>query len=67
MGFSWKSEPWYLPNLFGSAQVLNQQETVAATNGSVHSTPGSFYLLQRAEDQVSSNHDVSDEMDRSAA
>ncbi|XP_068510825.1 transmembrane protein 104 isoform X5 [Anas acuta] len=33
-------------------------------NCSVHSTPGSFYLLQRAEDQVSSNRDVSDEMDR---
>lgn len=32
--------------------------------GSVHSPPGSFHLLQCAEDQVSSNHDVPHEVDR---
>lgn len=32
--------------------------------GSIHSSLGSFYLLQCAEDQVSSDRDVSDEMDR---
>lgn len=32
--------------------------------GSVHSPPWSFHLLQCAEDQVSSNHDVPHEVDR---
>lgn len=44
--------------------VFNLMCDFVVLPGSVHAPPGSFHLLQCAEDQVSSNHDIPHEMDR---
>ena len=44
--------------------VFNLMCVFVVLPGSIHSPPGSFHLLQCAEDQVSSNHDIPHEMDR---
>lgn len=44
--------------------VFNLMCDFVVLPGSIHAPPGSFHLLQCAEDQVSSNHDVPHEMDR---